>query len=472
MAYVRVRGNQLAIVHGVREPGTGKVQQQILFTIYSKPEALAIAGSGVNGPGYRFRAFWKQKYPDIKLDWKEVGRAIAEQASVLPDHYDYGPERLQRQFREDLCRFARQLMLTDPQHLATSAQVIQEQRHELEYIANLIEWRLTLRDREQSEWTADDEFCWRYALRGWGRDVPPEIEEEAVGFYDRGDYERAAPIFQLLVDCFDRYADGHNYLGLIALSRSDFPTAISRFEKTIELGRKLFPAKIGKKRYWADHDTRPYMRGLRNLTLTLVEAGRFDEALKVCDRLERECGDIESASWHRATIGLNTRDWKSASEGEGFMELDAARGFLIAFAELERGRLDVAVSAFVQAALRFPRAARMLADKTMRLRQPAPRVDAQDHNTGVSLWRALHVYRRKQSRRAKEFFRTLVRDRHLAPLLDEVIALRELRSKESGREAFDKLHRIQSSEFACTVAVRIGVIPRAAASKPDPALVN
>ena len=191
-------------------------------------------------------------------------------------------------------------MLTDPQDLATSARVIQEHRYELEYLANLITWRVKLRGHEQREGTAGDEFCWQYALRGWGHDVPPEIEEDAVGFYDSGDHERAAPIFQLLVDCFDRYAEGHNYLGLIALARSDFAAAIARFEKTIELGRRLFPAQIGKKRYWADHDTRPFMRGLRNLTIALVEAGRFDEALKVCDRLEHECGDIESASWHRA----------------------------------------------------------------------------------------------------------------------------------------------------------------------------
>jgi tetratricopeptide (TPR) repeat protein len=465
MAYVRVRGNQLAIVHGVREPGTGKVQQQILFTIYSKPEALAIADSGVSGPGYRFRAFWKQKYPDIKLDWKTVGRAIAEHASVLPDHYGYGPERLRGQFREDLCRFARQLMLTDPQDLSTSAQVIQEHRFELEYIANLITWRVKLRDREQSKWTTDDEFCWRYALRGWGHDVPPEIEEEAVGFYDRGDHERAAPIFQLLVDCFDRYADGHNYLGLIALARSDFSTAISRFEKTVELGRKLFPARIGKKRYWADHDTRPYMRGLRNLTLALVEAGRFDEALRICDRLEHECGDIESASWHRATIGLNTRDWKPASEGEAFMELDAARGFLIAFAEYERGRIDRVVPAFVHAALQFPRAARMLADKTMAMCEPRSYDDSQDHNTGVSLWRAIHAYRRKQSRRAKQFFRTLARDPQLTRVLDEVIELRLARSNERGREAFDKLRHIQSSELARALAIQL--LARAESSERD-----
>ncbi len=464
MAYVRVRGNQLAIVHGAREAGTGKVQQQILFTIYSKPEALALRGSGKDGIDHRFRAFWTQKYPDIKVDWKKIARALAESSGVLPDHYDYGPERLHRRFREDLCGFARQLMLTDPQDLATSAQVIKDHRAELEYLAELIAWRLKLRDHEQSEWTADDEFGWRFALRGWGRDVPPEIEEEAVGHYDRGDHDRAAAIFGLLIDCFDGYADGHNYLGLIALHRNDFPAAITAFEKTIELGRKLFPARISKKRYWSDHDTRPYMRGLRNLTLALVEAGRFDDARSICDRLERECGDNESASWHRATIGLNTGDWAaastSASGGEGSTELaldlDAARAFLAAFADYELGRFDRVLATFLRAALQFPRAARMLCDKAMPMRAPNTYDEAQDHNTGVSLSRALHVYRRTRSRRATQFFRALVRDPRVVRLLDAVIALREVRSKERGRGAFDRLHVMQSREFAVAQVKQLG----------------
>jgi tetratricopeptide (TPR) repeat protein len=449
MSYVRVRGNQLAIVHGAREPGTGKVQQQILFTIYSKPEALAICGPNGN---HRFRAFWAHKYPDIKLDWKKIGRAIADHSSVLPDHYDYGPARLRERFHGDLCSFARQLILTDPQDLATSAKVLQDHRRELTFLADLISWRLKLCDREQSEWTADDEFCWKFALRGWGRRVPPEIEEQAADLYNRHDYDHAAAIFQLLIDCFDSYADGYNYLGLIALARNDHRTAIAHFEKTIELGRKLFPAKLARKHYWSDHDTRPYMRGLRNLTLALVEHGRFDDALRMCDRLEQECGDVSHAVWHRSTIGLNTRDWAAVAPSEGFLEIDPSSGFLVAFAEYERGRLARVLPAFLHAALNTPRAARMLADKAMAMRSPVSYDDASDHNTGVSLSRALHTYQAKQSRRAKQFFRTVIRDPRIARLLDEVIALREVRVKERGRAAFDRLREIQSSRFAATQA--------------------
>src|SRR5213078_722367 len=320
---------------------------------------------------------------------------------------------------------------------------------------DLISWRLKLCDTEQNEWTADDEFCWKFALRGWGRHVPSEIEEQAAELYDRHDYDQAAALFQLLIDCFDGYAEGYNYLGLIALARNDHRTAIAHFEKTIELGRKLFPTKIAKKRYWSDHDTRSYMRGLRNLALALVEDGRFDAALRTCDRLEHECGDVDHAVWHRSTIGLNTRDWAAVSPSERFLEIDPSSGFLVAFAEYERGRFDRVLPAFLRAALSAPRAARMLVDKAMPIRSPASYDDASDHNTGISLARALRTYRAKQSARAKRFFRTVVRDPRVAHLLDEVIALRHAHANERGREAFDKLHELQSSRFAALQATEL-----------------
>ncbi len=39
MAYVRKKGNQLAIVHGERAAGSGEVVQNTLFTFFSKAEA-------------------------------------------------------------------------------------------------------------------------------------------------------------------------------------------------------------------------------------------------------------------------------------------------------------------------------------------------------------------------------------------------------------------------------------------------
>jgi tetratricopeptide (TPR) repeat protein len=451
MAYVRRRGNQLALVHGEREEGTGKVQQRILFTIYSKAEALEILGRNDTpkmSHARRFEHLLERENPDLKFNWKAISRAIEENMSELPDLYEYRSERLRGRFRDDLCAFTKQLILADPQDLMPSAQLIQEHRLELEYLVEKIQWRLKLRDQKESEWNQDNPFYWRFALQG--RDVPPDTEEHAAGYYERGEYERAHAIFRLLTDCFDGYAEGYNYLGLIALEERKLDEAIAHFEKTIDLGRKLFPARISKKRYWSDHDTRPYMRGLRNLTLALNRAGRFDEALAICDRLENECGDDTTAAANRAAIFLNTGRWSEAAEAaQRLTGIWPEEGLIAAFALYELGRLEDLLGVFLHGALNHPRAARMVVGE--RTTAPTGYDEARDHNAGVSLLRELHAYLGRQSRSAKKFFRDLVRDPRVVKLLDESIAVVRRRNEQhakGGREAFDRMTLMRSREFA------------------------
>jgi hypothetical protein len=67
-------------------------------------------------------------------------------------------ERVGARFRADLCAFAKQLILADPQDLMPSAQLIREHRHELEYLVDLIQWRLKLREQKPNEWNEDNPF--------------------------------------------------------------------------------------------------------------------------------------------------------------------------------------------------------------------------------------------------------------------------------------------------------------------------
>ncbi len=300
MAYVRKRGKQLVIVQGERDPDGGKVRQQILFTIYSKAEALQILGRGNGGRSGQFRYLLEHQYPDIPFNWKKLGNAIADNVDILPDLYEYKGTRVSSQFRQDLCAFARQLMLADPQNLLSASDLIKESRIELEYLVDLINWRLKLREQESSDWNKDNPFYWRFTLQGAG--VPPDIEETVAGFYQRGEHEKAEVLFRLLIDCFDGYAEGYNYLGLIALGDERLDEAAGHFRKTMELGRKLFPKRIARKDYWRDLRTRPYMRGLRNLTLTMNRAGRYEEALDLCERLEKECADEMTTAAYRAAV--------------------------------------------------------------------------------------------------------------------------------------------------------------------------
>ena len=76
----------------------------------------------------------------------------------------------------------------------------------------------------------------------------------------------------------------------------------------------VFPGRIGRSSWWRDLDTRPCMRGLRNLALAYNQAGRYEEALAACDQLENQCGDDGSAAAHRATAFLCQGAWEQARD--------------------------------------------------------------------------------------------------------------------------------------------------------------
>lgn len=456
MPYLRQRGNQLALVHGERDPETKKVEQRILFTIYSKAEALEMLGRGESGGAERFRGLLEHQYPDLKFDWKAIRKAVSDNVDVLPDQYQYREERLQGRFRQDLAAFVRQLTLADPQNLLASAQLIQDNREELLYLADLISWRLKLCDQKESEWNRDNPFYWRFTLQG--REVPPDAEEHAIGYWERRELKRAKAVFGLLVEAFDGYAEGHNYVGLVAEEEGRLDDALVEYGKTAELGRRLFPKRIARSRYWRDHVTRPYMRGLRNQSLVLNRLGRYREARDLCARLEQECSDRDFAVVHGAAISLNTGEWQKAAEGSGrYINIWASESFVVAFARFELGERDEAVAAFLHAALNYPRTARMLLGE----RTPNPKTgdEVDDHNTGVGLLRSLAGYLADRKRSAFKFFRELMANPGFAALVTEAEDVRRKwhENRSGDRRWFERMQEMKSPLFARARARELGL---------------
>ena len=450
MAYVRQRGNQLAIVHGERDGATGKVEQRALFTIYSRAEARELLEGGAG----RFRSFLENAHPELRFDWAAIHKAVREMLEVLPETYEYEGTRLLSQFRAGLVAFTRQLAIADGQWLFSAAQLIDGQRRELTFLRDLIDWRLQTCKREDNEWNRDDRFFWRYTLRG--REVPVGVEEMASNLYEKRRLDEAESIFRLLVECFEGYAEGHNYLGLIALDRRELDVAAAEFRRTIGLGRRMFPKRIAKKDYWRELETRPYMRGLRNLCITLNRAGKYDEALALCDRLERECGDDVTPEAFRTSIFLNTDRWEDElTVGDRLHRLFPEENLTAGLAAFELGRRDEARWRFLHGALNKPRAARML----LGLRTPALTTsgytEVQDHNTGVHFRQDLRGFLDGQSAASRRFFKGLLREPAVTALLDEKEEVvlrwsgpREPHADAERRADFNRMQLMNTPEFA------------------------
>jgi len=448
VAYVRARGSQVLIVHGERDPATRRVVQRILFTIYSKEEAKQALADIERGGG-RFGSLLESAHRGLRFDWKRLGRDLRAQLHVLPDEYDVYEERVRSRFLEAIRVFARRLMQADPQVLMPAAELIREQRPALEFLKELIEWRVKLSDQKRSEWNVDTRFYWRFERAS--REVPLDVEELAAGLLEKGDLDRAEAAFQLMVEGFEGYAEGHNYLGLIALERDRLDEAIGRFRRTIELGRRLFPKRIARREYWRDLETRPYMRGLRNLALALNRAGQWEDALAVCDRLEQECDDRVTAMARRSSVYLNTGRWPEAvSAAEYVRGIDPSTASLVAaLALFESNRRRAALAAFLHGALNGPRAARMLLG--LKPRAPRSSDEARDHNAGVELRRDLAAYLRDRRRASLRFFAGVLARPAMADLLAEIEAVVERwreQHRTGEREAFDRLRLMRGLAFA------------------------
>lgn len=446
MAYIRSHGNQLELVHGARNPDTKKVEQQVLFTFYSKHEALDAIGEGATGADQSFRYLCEREYPTIRFNWPTLTKSLRDQLHKLPDRGETDRQRSEAKFRATLFEFARQLSLADPWVDPEARALLRHHRIMLEVLVELTNQR-----------TGDD-----LALASdtppvpWGRrlnrsSVPDDIEEFANAYRERGELQKAEAAFSLLINAFDNYAEGHNYLGLIALEQDQTDEAIAHFRRTVDVGRRLFPKRMAKNRYWSNLDTRPYMRGLRNLALCLNRAGHFDEALAICDRLDDECGDTVTADYFRAMILLNTgRSQEAVTKAEALIHLYPEASFMAAFALFSLGRKDEAVGYFLHAALNLPRTAQMLFG-TKRLSKPKHFMEIEDHNAGVALSDNLKHYFSRPTRVARHFFGEALDLETVRSFVDELqTAERNWAQSRGGgdRGDFDKMQEMKSPAFA------------------------
>jgi tetratricopeptide (TPR) repeat protein len=460
MPYIREHGDQLAIVHGQRNKQTGKVEQRVLFAFYSKKEALAATGNPDVKELSRFRQLMEGTYPALKFNWPHLIKEIEKRVDCLPDQYNKRGSDFARDFDSALSRFAKELILTDPYENTAAKEILNECRGKLEVLRELIDFRLSaaatktkgkLRVVEdggiEELVNQQDEFSWHYMLRG--TDVPVGIEEWASDLYDKGDLTKAKAIFEILVGSFSNYAEGHNYLGLIALKENRIEDAIAEFEQTMKLGRNLFPRSVPRKDYWSVLGTRPFMRGLMNLIHCFQITEKFGQAAALVDQLDHECGNKDTANVYRASIHLNLGNWQEAySYANKNMDWAPEEGFIAGFALAEAGDFKKSVEPFVYAALNNPHTARMLLNIPKTESKDAIAID--DHNAGVHLLSTISTYLEKQKGKGYAFLQKLRKDKIFIELLKQIDQhrLTHINSETSTRKNLAEWNRMRQRSFA------------------------
>lgn len=444
MAFVRKHGNQLALVHGERDSKTGKVNQRILFSLYSRAEAEAAIGEGESNEGRKayFQNLMTRTYPRIKFRWDEIKKEIKDNLEYLPEMYGRNEERLFEPFSKSLDDFAHKIIAAESFMKPSNYELLKQHENDLIVLRDIIDYRLqSCKFNKPDDEEEFDRFNWHYMMDK--NEVPNDIEEWAERFYETGEYDKAERIFKFLVRCFDNYAEGYNYLGLICDSAGRLKEAAEYYEKTVEVGRSLF-GRVSKKDYWYVLETRPYVRGLRNLAFCLLRLRRYREALEICDKLDSVCGDSVTANIYRASVYLNQGKWLKALEHSGSVEIDSSDSFIIAFASYELGDLRKAGAHFLHAALNEPLCAAMILGAPG-WKKPKNNRQVDDHNSGVYLKQSIGKYLGSAKEACKHFSQLF----SLPQVKEALSRIDELEdSRGTQRDDFKKLCQMRSFEFA------------------------
>ena len=451
MAYVRQKGNQVVIVHGQRNPVTNSVEQQTLFVFYSKAETKAATGKSKQ----MFRQFLKDEFPEIRFDWKKLDAAITDNMAILPDLYPYKQGRVENGFRNAMVAFTKELLIADPQVLISSARLLKNQQHELMYLRDLINWRLDLADQEENEWNQDNPFFWRTLMQR--RQIPVEGMEAIAQMYENQEYDKVEALARLFVECWDNYAEGHNYLGLAAMAKNDLTAAETHFKNAMTTGRTLFPKRIQKDSYWSDVSTRPYIRSIIYLAQTCNRKNEYTRTLALCDKLDKECGQKITAMSERIPVYLNSGAWEEAEKAARYVcEVYPQENFTRAFALCEMDLPKKALAPFISAIIKFPRTAGLLGG-VVQTQKPKSADEVTDHNTGVESMRSLEVYLHNKKHTGKKMLTLLLENSEVKALVKEAVTVRQSwRNDRSGdRKWFNRLLEMESRVFAEKTADRI-----------------
>src|ERR1035437_6943415 len=142
MAFVRVRGSQLAIVHGVRDAATCKVDQLTLHTFYARDELSAILGEAADTLAPGFTVQLEAAFPSVRFDWCKLRHDLERSILHLPVTYGGRDARLAGSFALDLAAIARQLVLADVEEHPDVWRTAVGQMQGLMALEALLAWRL------------------------------------------------------------------------------------------------------------------------------------------------------------------------------------------------------------------------------------------------------------------------------------------------------------------------------------------
>jgi tetratricopeptide (TPR) repeat protein len=138
------------------------------------------------------------------------------------------------------------------------------------------------------------------------------VFDEGMEHWWAGDRPGAARLFRRALKLDPQHADAHNHLGIVSLEARKLKAADKHFRAAIDGGQRQLE-RDGAEVHWGFIENRPYLRGLANLALVLVEQKKWAEALAIHRQmLELNPNDNQGVRWLVGVECLRVGDDKGA----------------------------------------------------------------------------------------------------------------------------------------------------------------
>ncbi len=116
------------------------------------------------------------------------------------------------------------------------------------------------------------------------REKAEDTLDQGIDLLEHGKEEEAGRCFFRSVEIDPTYADGYTHLANIAWRKSDWKQAEALYRKALELAEPEVK-DIPKGSFWSILESRPYMRALNGLGLTVWKQNKLEEAKGIFKRM-------------------------------------------------------------------------------------------------------------------------------------------------------------------------------------------
>jgi tetratricopeptide (TPR) repeat protein len=274
MSFVRRKRGQVLLVHNERDPASARVRQRELHRFTSPAELEEVLAPAGWAQWTRALA-WREN--ELEFDWPAIRGRLSEELKAWSE----APSGAKHRRNQKIERLASELVAElAPLSVAkvSDAAVVARVRPSLMALRDSINRLLPSETKPANEPPAKETPV--IQTTSAANRAADEAFDEGMEHWWSGDRRAAVKLFRRALELDPQHADAHNHLGIVSLEARKLKAAEQHFRAAID-GSQRHLERDGKKVHWGFIENRPYLRGLSNLALALVEQKKWAEALAI-----------------------------------------------------------------------------------------------------------------------------------------------------------------------------------------------